>query len=134
MTEQERLELINGCCEYNIRNGIFVTRADEELCVVEAELRPDTLNPNGMAHGGFVYSICDVAAGTVVGVKQRSENFVTLSGNLYFLRPGKGRKLRCEARIIKPGRTVSVVETSVFDERGSITARGTFEIFTAEKK
>lgn len=75
-----------------------------------------------------MYSLCDVAAGVAVG--QRARTFVTLSGSLNFLRPGKGKKLRCEGRIIKSGRTVNVVETSVYDCSGTLTARGTFEIYT----
>lgn len=98
--------------------------------MVEAELRPESMNPLGMAHGGFVYSMCDIAAGVVIA--QYADKFVTLSGNLHFMHPGKGKKLRCEARIIKRGRTVNVVDTCVFDDSGAVTAKGTFEIYIME--
>ena len=74
--------------------------------------------------------MCDIAAGVVVS--QYAGKFVTLSGNLYFMRPGKGKKLRCEAQIIKRGRTVNVVDTCVFDDSGAVTAKGTFEIYIME--
>lgn len=128
MDKQEYLNLVNTRCEYNKYNHIYTTDIGPDFSVVEVELRPESLNPLGMAHGGLVYSLCDVAAGVVVG--QRARTFVTLSGSLNFLRPGKGKKLRCEGRIIKPGRTVNVVETSVYDDSGTLTARGTFEIYT----
>ena len=127
MDKQEYLNLVNTRCEYNKYNHIYTTDIGPDFSVVEVELRPESLNPLGMAHGGLVYSLCDVAAGVAVG--QRARTFVTLSGSLSFLRPGKGKKLRCEGRIIKPGRTVNVVETSVYDDSGTLTARGTFEIY-----
>lgn len=128
MDKQEYLILVNTRCEYNKYNHIYTTDIGPDFSVVEVELRPESLNPLGMAHGGLVYSLCDVAAGVAVG--QRARTFVTLSGSLSFLRPGKGKKLRCEGRIIKSGRTVNVVETSVYDCGGTLTARGTFEIYT----
>lgn len=128
MDKQEYLNLVNTRCEYNKYNHIYTTDIGPEFSVVEVELRPESLNPLGMAHGGLVYSLCDVAAGVAVG--QRARTFVTLSGSLNFLRPGKGKKLRCEGRIIKSGHTVNVVETSVYDCSGTLTARGTFEIYT----
>ena len=130
MDKHEYLNLVNSRCEYNKYNHIYTTDIGTDFSVVEAELRPESLNPLGMAHGGFVYSLCDVAAGVAVG--QRAKSFVTLSGNLYFMRPGKGKRLRCEGRIIKSGRTVNVVDTCVYDDNGTLTAKGTFEIYILE--
>ena len=126
MDKQRFINKVNTRCEYNKYNHIFVTDVEPESAVVEAELRPESLNLLGMAHGGFVYSMCDVAAGVIIA--QYADKFVTLSGNLYFMRPSKGKKLRCEARIIKRGRTVNVVDTCVFDDSGAVTAKGTIEI------
>ena len=130
MDKQRFINKVNTRCEYNKYNHIFVTDVEPESAVVEAELRPESLNLLGMALGGFVYSMCDVAAGVIIA--QYADKFVTLSGNLYFMRPGKGKKLRCEARRIKRGRTVNVVDTCVFDDSGAVTAKGTFEIYIME--
>ena len=130
MDKQRFINKVNTRCEYNKYNHNFVTDVEPESAVVEAELRPESLNLLGMAHGGFVYSMCDVAAGVIIA--QYADKFVTLSGNLYFMRPSKGKKLRCEARIIKRGRTVNVVDTCVFDDSGAVTAKGTFEIYIME--
>lgn len=128
MTKQERIDHINGRCEFNRHNGIVVTDIEPDHCVVESELRPEALNPLGMAHGGFVYSLCDVAAGVVAG--QSGSTFVTLSSSISYLHPSRGKRLRCVGTLIKSGRTVSVVETTVYDDEGRQTARGSFEIFT----
>lgn len=131
MDKQEFLKEVNSRCEFNKYNHIYTTDIGPDYSVVESELRPESMNPLGMAHGGFVYSMCDVAAGVVIS--QRAKHFVTLSGNLYFMRPSKGKKLRCEGKVIKSGRTVNIVDTSVFDDNGTLTAKGTFEIYVLEE-
>ena len=127
MSKQEKLDELNARCAYNMHNGIVITDISDELCVVEGELVPQTMNPLGMAHGGFVYSLCDVAAGALV--RQFEPNFVTLSASINYLRPSRGTRLRAEGRLVKKGRTVSVVDTFVYDDQDRPTARGSFEIY-----
>ena len=127
MTKQDKIKHMNSRSGFNMHNGIVITDISDELCVVEGELLPEAMNPLGMAHGGFVYSLCDVAAGALVG--QNGGEFVTLSANMSYLRPSQGTKLRAEGRLLKKGRTVCVVETSVYDDQDRLTARGTFEIY-----
>ena len=127
MDKHEYLNLVNSRCEYNKYNHIYTTDIGPDFSVVEAELRPESLNPLGMAHGGFVYSLCDVAAGALVS--QFAPKFVTLSANMSYLRPSQGTRLRAEGRLVKKGRTVSVVDTFVYDDQNRLTARGTFEIY-----
>lgn len=130
MTKQEKIEAVNERCSYNKYNGIKVVDFGEDYCIVEGELRDEAMNPWGMAHGGFVYSLCDVAAG--VAVSQLNRRGVTLSGNMYYVRPSKGKKLRAEGKIIKDGKTIVLVETNVFNDEGVHTARGEFQIFVTE--
>lgn len=127
MSKQEKPDELNARCAYNRHNGIVITDISDELCVVEGELVPQTMNPLGMAHGGFVYSLCDVAAGALV--RQFEPNFVTLSASINYLRPSQGTRLRAEGRLVKRGRTVSVVDTFVYDDQDRLTARGSFEIY-----
>lgn len=130
MTKQEKIDAINASCSFNIYNGIKVVDLEENICIVEAELRDEAMNPWGMAHGGLVYSLCDVSAGVVVSQTERRG--VTQSGTIYYLRPSTGKKLRAEGKIIKNGKTVVLVETNVYNDEGVHTARGEFQIFIVE--
>ena len=132
MTKKELIDGVNERCGYNKYNGIKVTDIGDDYCIVEGELRDEAMNPWGMAHGGFVYSLCDVAAGVVVSKANR--HGVTLSGSMNYLRPSRGSRLRAEGRIVKDGRSVVFVEASVYDDRGVLTARGDFQIFVVENK
>ena len=126
MTKQEKLDWLNSRGGYNAHNGIVITDVEDDSCVVETELRPEALNPLGMAHGGLVFSLCDVAAGVLVA--QTGQKGVTTSSSMSYLHPSYGSRLRAEGKVLKSGRTITVIEASVYDERGVLTARGTFEL------
>lgn len=130
MNKEEYLNIANERSGFNKYNGIKIVDFDDEHCIVEGELRNEAMNPWGMAHGGFVYSLCDVAAGVLVSRDEHKG--VTLSSNMNFLYPSRGTKLRAEGRIVKKGRTIVLIEASVFDDTGRMTARGSFEIFALE--
>ena len=48
---------------FNSNNHIVVTEVGEGTSVVEVEMTQDAMNPLGMAHGGLIFSMCDVATG-----------------------------------------------------------------------
>lgn len=132
MTKEEMLKAVNSRSAFNMHNGIKVTDFGADFCVVEAEIRPESQNPWGMAHGGFVYSLCDVAAGVAVAASGRRG--ITLSSNMYFLHRSEGSTLRCEAKIVKPGSKVVVLDTCVYDDAGEMTARGIFEVYIVKEE
>ena len=132
MSQLDKLRELNRHSGFNEHNGIKITQLEDDFCVVEAELRDEAMNPWEMAHGGFVYSLCDVAAGVASGGILR--RVVTLSSSMYFMRPSTGTKLRAEGRIVKKGKTVIVAEAVVYDDQNRPTARGNFEYFDVGDK
>lgn len=128
MEKEQLIALVNQKSGgFNRHNGVRIVDFTEDCVTVEAEITPEAQNPMGMAHGGFVYTLCDVAAGVALRLGGRTG--VTLSSNMYFLHRSVGSKLRCEGRIVKNGKTVVIAETCVFDEKGDLTAKGSFEMF-----
>lgn len=131
MTKEGLIEHFNGRCPFNIHNGIRLVELEEDFCVVEAGLTAQALNSWGMAHGGLVYSVCDFAAGVIAS---QGKTCVTQSGSIYYLRPCMGSLIRAEGRIVKRGRTVTLVETNVYDDEGRHCARGEFQIYKLDEK
>ncbi len=131
MNKEELIKAANGRCAYNIYNGIKVVDIGDDFCVTEGELRAESMNPWGMAHGGFVYSLCDVAAGVLISKNECRG--VTLGGNMQYLRPSVGKKLRAEARLVKRGRSLAFVHTDVYNDEGTHTATGEFQIYIKSK-
>lgn len=127
MTDEEKITKLNSRSAFNRYNGICVTAVGEGSGTVETVLSANSMNPWGSAHGGLVYAMCDVAAG--VAAMGLSAGGVTQSGSLYYLRPAVGSKLRAVGTAIKKGKTVSLVQTDVYDDEGVLVARGEFEYF-----
>ena len=131
MTKEERysqmVEYMNGVPDFNYHNGIKLAELRDNFASCRVELTPDTINSQGMAHGGIIFSICDVAAGFAAASIDR--RCVTQAANIYFLRPAQGEYLIAKAEPIKIGKTVSVIESKVFDDQERLVAEATFSIF-----
>ena len=48
---------------FNSHNHVVVTEVGEGTSVVEVEMTQDGMNPLNMAHGGLIFTLCDVATG-----------------------------------------------------------------------
>lgn len=97
---------------YNRLHGLRVLTVREgyaEVCLPAGE---SILNLLGSVHGGAIYTLCDVAAGTAAASHGRVG--VTLSANVNYLRPGlAGEALTASTREIKAGRQTAVYEVEV---------------------
>ncbi len=109
--------------------GLEFQEAGEERCVVTCPMRPELLNPGGIAHGGLIATLTDVAAGSMALVADgNSRSIVTQSCNIHYLRPGTGDQLRAESRVVRKGKRVCVVQVDCFSADGSLAAVATYEI------
>lgn len=128
MDLQEILRWRQEAGGFNHHCGIQVTGIGEGTADVEVEVAPEMLNPIGMAHGGFIYTLCDVASGTAAASRGRVA--VTLSGVINYLRPGRpAQRLRARASEIKSGRKTAVYIVDVSDAEGKLIATSTFTMF-----
>ncbi|PKM72571.1 MAG: hypothetical protein CVU91_09305 [Firmicutes bacterium HGW-Firmicutes-16] len=131
MTKEERyskmIDYMNSVPDFNLHNGIKLTELRDNFASCRVELTPESINAQGMAHGGLIFSICDVAAGFAAASIDR--RCVTQASNINFLRPALGAYLTAKAEPIKVGKTISVVEARVYDDSGRLVAVSTFSIF-----
>lgn len=109
--------------------GLEFTEITQERCVVSCPMRPELLNPGGIAHGGLIATLTDVAAGSMaLTADSRAHPIVTQSCNIHYLRPGTGDCLRAESRVIRKGNRVCVVQVDCYSGDGSLAAVATYEI------
>lgn len=105
-----------------------ITSLTEGTATVELTLTPELLNPLGMAHGGTIFSLCDVAAGTAAASRGRIA--VTLNGSINYLNAAHAnRTLRAVAIERKQGRKTGVYLIEVFDDCDAHIADATFTMF-----
>lgn len=99
----------------------------KDYCVMEAFIEEDSLNPYGMAHGGFIFGLADTAAGAVAATSLRKA--VTLSSHIEYLHAATGKKLKAIVNVVKTGKNVSVYEVSVYDEKEVMVAKVMIDYF-----
>ena len=129
MTIEKILKLRQEAGGLNKLMHMHVVTLDEHGgATVELELTEELLNPLGMAHGGTIFTLCDIAAGSAAA--SRGTVAVTLDSTIHYYRPGKaGKKLTAVAYERKRGRTTSVYMVEVHDDEGKHLAAATFTMF-----
>jgi uncharacterized protein (TIGR00369 family) len=106
--------------------GIALGALRPGWCETTLEVEPRHLQQNGYLHAGVLATMGDhtagAAAGTLVGA---DEGVLTVEFKINLLRPAKGERIVCRARVLRPGRTLSVVESELFDDGGRLVAKMT---------
>jgi 1,4-dihydroxy-2-naphthoyl-CoA hydrolase len=105
--------------------GVRVVEASEEVLVAELEASPATRLPTGFFFGGALLAAADAVAGALTWYQQDPGPTLTpLTSmpqiNVNIMRNSQGTHARLEARYLRRGRRVSVVETRAFDEEGRL--------------
>jgi uncharacterized protein (TIGR00369 family) len=104
--------------------GFTLTAIEPGQSVIELEATAQHANPMGTLHGGILCDIADAAMGMAyASMLAEGETFTTLELKINFLRPFWTGKLVAEARMVKDGRTVGMVECNVTDAQQRLVAR-----------
>ena len=127
MDHKKFITYINSFLGYNRHNGITLVELEEGHSVVEVKLTRESMNPQGSAHGGLMFSLADTAAGCCACSK--GGHCVTSNCTMEFLRPATGKKIYCEATPKKLGRSLSTIQVTLTNDAGSVVATGTFTFF-----
>ena len=96
--------------------GAEVVSVDPGAVVMALDRRPEVLQQNGLFHGGAIAYLIDnattAAAGTMIDRSSRS--VITGEYKINLIAPSTGDRLTCRAEVVKPGRTLTVVDAKVF--------------------
>lgn len=111
--------------------GLTVITGEPGQAVVEFGADERYANPMGTLHGGVLCDIADAAMGAAYRSTLASEeSFTTLELKINFLRPVWKAKLRAEARMVRAGKVVGLVECNVIDDEGRLVARASSTCMT----
>lgn len=125
--KKRQIEMTNGFAGFNRYNRIQVVDVDDGTSVVEVSLTKESLNPLGIAHGGLIFSLCDVATG--VAARTGGRNTVSQDASVYFLRPGANtEKLTARGRVIREGGRSGLAEAEVYTDDGTLIAKASVTI------
>jgi uncharacterized protein (TIGR00369 family) len=100
------------------------------IAIVDMPVAPGTFGSTGNVHGGAIATLVDVACATAAS---RASSFVpgqntivTADMHVRYVGRPKGRALRCEARVVRAGRSLIVVEGRILDELDTLVAVADF--------
>jgi uncharacterized protein (TIGR00369 family) len=98
--------------------GARITGLAPGFCEITVGYRPELTQQHGFVHGGVLASIADAAAGyAAFSLMPALASILTVEYKLNILRPGRGEAMIARARVLKPGRTLTVVQSDVFGRR-----------------
>ena len=111
--------------------GLTLIRTGAGRATVEFEASERYANPMGTLHGGVLCDVADAAMGAAyIGTLLEGESFTTLELKINFFRPVWKAKLSAEARIVRHGKTVGMVECDIVDEQERLVARASSTCMT----
>jgi uncharacterized protein (TIGR00369 family) len=111
--------------------GMKMVSIGEDVAVFEMDAGRRHANPMGTVHGGIFCDLADGAMGMAwsSGLEE-GETFTTLELKINFLKPVWQARLRAEARVLRRGKTVGLVECDVRDDKGDLVAHATSTLMT----
>ena len=92
-------------------NNYHVVEANENEVIIRADLTENSMNPYGMAHGGFIFGLGDTVMGMLAATIDKKA--LTLNANISYLAPGTGEYLIAKGEIVKKGKTISLLRANI---------------------
>lgn len=107
--------------------GIDYRVMEDTRAVVALKLDDEKRNLGGVAHGGIVASLIDIAMGTAASggnYETRLRYLVTLEMKVNYLAPAVGGELIATADVLRLGGRTIVTRCDVVNDRGDLCATG----------
>ena len=88
-------------------------------------------NFSGNVHGGFIFTMADVAGGLSVVCYGR--NCVTIDSSINFIKGTKSGKLTAEGEVLHKGKSTAVAKVLIYNEKRQPVAAATLTMFLLEE-
>lgn len=115
--------------------GLVFTAYGDGHSRCEVQVREEHLNPNGVVHGGVLYTMADTGmGGALYSLLEESELCTTVEIKIVYFSAVRSGTLRCETRAIERRARLAILESEIFNrdadgERLAAKALGTFYIY-----
>lgn len=110
-----------------------ITEAEQGRIKAELPFKKEFTNIYGDLHGGVLYTavdtICGIAAGTY------GYYVTTVDGQIRYLKAARATEyVTCTAKVVKPGRNITVVAFEITDVSGMLLNTGDFSFYNLRLK
>ena len=112
-------------------NNYNVIKVEEGYCELEGIISETSYNNMNIVHGGYIFGLADTAAGIAAlsNVFGSDVNIVTVDANINYFKPAKGERLVAKASVIKPGKTISVIEVEIYNDNNDMVAKSSMTFY-----
>jgi uncharacterized protein (TIGR00369 family) len=101
--------------------GAVLAAIEPGYCEIHLPYRRELTQQHGYIHGGALATIIDSAAGyAAFSLMPADASILTVEYKLNILRPGEGERMIARGRVLKSGRSLSVVNADAFAVKGGI--------------
>ncbi|CYV01393.1 Phenylacetic acid degradation-related protein [Streptococcus suis] len=108
------------------------TMLNEKEVLLTTKVTEKSLNPYGMAHGGFLFTLADSVAGLTTVA--RGAYSVTLQSNIHYMKAAKlGDTLSVIGSCTHDGSRTKVVEVKIENQDKQLLASASFTMFVTGK-
>lgn len=97
---------------------------------MEMKIDPIWHNPNGVLHGGVIYTMVDYSMGSAVQPDlPEGEYCATIEAKINYLSAVREGTLTVDTEVVKQGRNIAFTESKVTAGKGKLVATGSGTIF-----
>lgn len=126
MTPELRDKLLRFCNDnepFLTHNYMRMADTDDGTATIVLPMHENSLNRWGGAHGGILFSLCDVAAGMAI-MSLRQEMVVTVNASIdYLAAASAGSTLTAVGRVDRIGGKLAFCSAEITDETGNVVVR-----------
>ena len=126
MTPELRDKLLHFCNDnepFLTHNYMRMADTDDGTATIVLPMHENSLNRWGGAHGGILFSLCDVAAGMAI-MSLRQEMVVTVNASIdYLAAASAGSTLTAVGRVDRIGGKLAFCSAEITDETGNVVVR-----------
>ncbi|HEV2422583.1 MAG TPA: PaaI family thioesterase [Candidatus Acidoferrales bacterium] len=116
--------------------GFRLESAEVGRAKLRMNVQPRHMQIHGVVHGGVLASLADTAGGLALYLAlPRGSRAATVEMKINFLEPVQNGTVFAEARILRQGKYLAVLECDLTDERGRMVAKAlmTFSVGAAKQ-
>ena len=118
---------------YAQRQGVLVEEIGPGYARVVKTVEAGDVNPLGVPHGGVYFTLADTACGSAAA--SYGTMAVTVDVSYHYLRSAKvGDTLTAEARTVKAGKSLCVLDVQITGTEGVLLGTGTFTFYRLDQK
>lgn len=114
--------------EFSRYLGFEIVEFEEKYIKAKVPFDEKLRNNYGSFHGGVLYSLADILAGTVACMTGKF--CTTVEGNMNYLEPAVSKEyIYCEAKRVRAGSHLVVVKVKIKNDSGKLLDDGSFTFY-----